>query len=263
MKSRRRDVLKMFAAATAGAALTPMITGSVRAAGGRETHPAVPWPYKKLDPERVAERGYTGFYRGACAYGTFEGIVGELREGVGFPYTIMPTEMMVFGEGGVAGVSSLCGTLIGASSAIFLVTGGMDSKRRGEAYAIIRELFTWYEQEALPNYRPKNPRFEIKTSAANSPLCHVSVTRWCEATGFKSSSKERDERCAWLVASVAKYTTELLNAKLDGAFKPAHALSAQVQSCRSCHAEGGAIEDSRGLMDCTACHFTSAEAKHP
>jgi hypothetical protein len=54
----------------------------------------------------------------------------------------MPSELMVFGEGGVAGISSLCGALIGAASAIFLVAGGLDGKKRGEAFEIIREFFT-------------------------------------------------------------------------------------------------------------------------
>lgn len=261
MKSRRRDVLKMFAAASGAVALTPLLGGNAH--GVAEAVPGVPWPYKKLDPERAAERGYAGYYRGACCYGAFDAIVSQLREEVGFPYTMLPSEMMVFGEGGVAGISTLCGSLLGASAAIFLVHGGLDRKKREEAFPLIRELFTWYEQEALPNYRPKNPKFEIKTSLARSPLCHVSVSRWCKATGLKSFSKERSERCGWLTASVAKYTVEMLNSSQDMTFKPVHALSAEVKSCRGCHDRGGVVEDSRGMMDCTAgCHF-SGKAKHP
>src|SRR5574341_1371790 len=261
MKSRRRDVLKMFAAASGAIALTPLLGKNVH--GLAEVVPAVPWPYKKLDPVLAAERGYAGYYKGACCYGAFDAIVSQLREEVGFPYTMMPSEMMVFGEGGVAGISTLCGALLGASAAIFLVAGGLDPKHREEAFPLIRELFAWYEQEALPNYRPKNPRFEIKTSVARSPLCHVSVTRWSKATGFKSFSKERSERCGWLTGSVARYTAEMLNAKLlDASFKPAHALSAAVKACRGCHDKGGSVEDSRGMMDCGGCHFTG-KVKHP
>lgn len=264
MKRGRRDALKIFAAAAAGAAaLTPILTGKVHATRETEKSPAVPWPYKKLDLDRVGERAYAGYYNGACCYGAFEGIVGQLREDVGYPYTLMPSEIMVFGEGGVAGISSLCGALIGTSSAIFLAAGGLEGKKRGEAFGIIRELFTWYEQEALPNYRPTNPKFEIKSSVANSPLCHASVTRWCKAIGFKSFSRERTERCGWLAASVARYGAELLNRKLDGAFKAAHGLSPAVQTCRSCHDKDGTLENSRGLMDCGGCHFSSAKAKHP
>lgn len=98
---------------------------------------------------------------------------------------------------------------------------------------------------------------------ANSPLCHVSVTRWCKETGLKSFSQERADRCGWLAASVARHAAELLNRKLDGAFNPAHALSSEVQTCRSCHDKGGTLENSRGLMDCGGCHFSSAKVKHP
>jgi hypothetical protein len=175
----------------------------------------------------------------------------------------MPSEMMIVGEGGIAGISSICGALLGSATAIFLVAGGLEPKKREEAFALIRELFAWYEKEALPNYRPKSPKFEIKTSVARSPLCHVSVTRWSKATGLKSFSKERSERCGWLTASVAKYTVEILNSKFSESFKPAHALSPEVKACRGCHDKGGALENSRGLMDCMGgCHFTG-KVKHP
>lgn len=263
MKNQRRDVLKMFAAASGAAALTPFLGGSLQVTAVTDAIPAVPWPYKKLNLELAAERGYAGYYKGACCYGAFDAIISQLREEVGPPYTMMPSEMMIFGEGGIAGISSVCGALLGASAAIFLVAGGLDPKKREEAFPLIRELFAWYEQEALPSYRPKNPKFEIKTSVARSPLCHASVTRWSKATGFKSFSKERSERCGWLTASVAKYTADTLNTTLlDASFKPVHALSSEVKACRSCHDKGGAVENSRGLMDCGGCHFTG-KAKHP
>jgi len=262
MHGRRREMLKMLAAASGAAVLTPVLGTAIRAAGDERSMPGVPWPYQKLDPDLAGERGYAGYYKGACCYGAFEAIVSQLREQVGFPYTMMPSEMLIFGEGGVAGTSSLCGALNGASAAIFLVAGGLEAQKRAAAYGLIRELFTWYEQEALPNYRPKNPKFEIKTSVARSPLCHVSVSRWCRTAGFKSFSAERADRCGWLAGSVAKHAVEMLNAKMDASFKPVHALSAEVQGCRTCHDQGGAVEDSRGLMECGGCHFTG-KIKHP
>jgi hypothetical protein len=262
MKRERRDVLKMFAAASGAVALTPLI--GARAPGAADAVTAVPWPYRRVDPERAAELAYTGYYKGACCYGAFDAIVAPLREQVGAPYTMLPSEMMVFGEGGVAGVGTLCGALLGASAAIFLVAGGMEKARREEAFPLVQELFSFYDQEALPNYRPRNPKFEIKPSIARSSLCHVSVSRWCKATGFKSFSKERSERCGWLTASVARYTAELLNARLvDASFRPAHALPAEVKTCRTCHDKGGTVENSRGTMDCGGCHFTGKLSKHP
>jgi hypothetical protein len=262
MNWQRRDVLKMIVAAAGGTAVTPLLTTANFAAKEQEKIPEVPWTYKKVDPVAVAERAYPAYYRGGCSYGAYEGIIGELKEVAGHPYTLIPTEMFIFGEGGVAGTSTLCGALNAAAAAIFLVTGGVAQNKREEAFEMIRELFNWYEQQALPNYRPRNPKYEIKASTSKSPLCHVSVTKWCKATGFKSFSKERAERCGWLTASTAKYAVEILNKKAESAFKVAHTLSPQVQSCRSCHDKAGALENSRTMMDCGGCHFTGGKMTH-
>jgi len=263
MTTERRDLVKMIAATAGTAVLAPIAATSVSAATEPAKTPEVPWHYPKLDPVAVAERAYPAYYKGGCCYASFEGIVGELRKEAGHPYTTMPTEMMIFGEGGVAGVSSLCGALNGAAAAIFLAAGGLDPKKKAEAFAVIRELFAWYDQEALPNYRPVNAKYEIKSSVSRSPLCHASVTNWCKAAGFKSFSPQRADRCGWLAASTAKHAAELLNKNADSEFKAAHRLPVATQSCRKCHDQGGKLEDSRGLMECGGCHFTGKVAQHP
>jgi hypothetical protein len=262
MNRERRSFVKMITAVAGTAALTPFLAKNIYGAKEPEAIPEVPWTYKKLDPIAAAERAYPGYFKGGCGYGAFEGIIGELKKEVGYPYIVIPTEMFIFGEGGVAGTSTLCGALNGSAAAIFLATGAVEPKTRAAAFETIRELFNWYEQTALPNYRPKDAKFDIKASVSKSPLCHVSVTKWCKAAGFKSFSKERDERCGWLTASTVKYAVELLNARADSAFKATHPLSSQVQSCRSCHDKGGTLENSRTTMDCGGCHFTG-KIKHP
>lgn len=257
--TERRDLVKLFAATAGAAALTPVIARNSSGATQAES-PEVPWKYKQLDPIAVAERAYPAYYKGGCCYGAFEGIVGELQKQVGSPYTMMPTEMMIFGEGGVAGVSSLCGALNGAAAAMFLVAGGLDPKKKGEAFEMIRELFNWYDREALPNFRPASPKYEIRPSVSKSPLCHASVTNWCKASGLKSFSAERAERCGWLAASTAKHAVELLNQGAESKFTTASKLSSGVESCRKCHDKGGKLENSRGMMDCGGCHFTGKAA---
>ena len=83
MNKERRNLLKMFAAAAGGAALTPILAKNIHAAKEPEKIPEVPWTYKKLDPIAVAERAYPGYYKGGCSYGVFEGIIGELKKEVG------------------------------------------------------------------------------------------------------------------------------------------------------------------------------------
>ena len=269
MRLSRRDLMKnagMLAAATGfgGLALSVGASAIAQTADKQAVPLELPWPYKKIDPLVVAEEAYAGYYKGACSYGVFEGIVGQLKKEVGAPYTTFPSTMLVVGQGGVADTASLCGCLNGAASAIFLVTGAMESKKRELPYSLIQEVFNWYEQTELPDYRPKNPKYDIVKSVSRSTLCHISVTKWCKAAGFKAFSKERSERCAWLTASTAKYTAELLNSHADGAFKMAHPLTAATKTCRGCHDKGSKLENTRAMMDCGGCHFTpKAKTAHP
>ncbi len=263
----RRDLLKSMGGLALGMGIGGLSTTAANNAFGQGTDkatviPDLPWPYRKLDPIVAAEDGYAGYYKGACCYGVFEAIVGQLRKQVGFPYTMMPSTLLVVGQGGTADTASLCGALNGAASAIFLVSGGLEPRKREISYSMIQDVFTWYEQTALPDYRPKKPRFEIVKSVSASNLCHVSVSKWCKTAKFKSFSKERSERCGWLTAAVAKHTVEVLNRYADGGFKAAYPLTTNTQTCRSCHDKGSPIENTRGMTDCGGCHFTPKK-EHP
>jgi len=266
MKISRRGLLRdggvFLVGATVGGLSLSLPSNSVQASAGKQDVIEVPWPYKKLNPEAVAENAYHGYYKGACCYGSFNSIIEELRKEIGAPYAMIPTSMMIFGEGGIAGISSTCGALNGAAAAIFLITGNIEKEKRKVAFSIIRELFHWYEQTPMPYYRPPKPKYEIIKSISHSTLCHASVSNWCKTAKLKAFSKERSERCGWLTGSVAKYTVELLNANAEGNFKAIHKLSKDVESCRSCHDEGSALENTRGMMDCGGCHFR-APSQHP
>ncbi len=104
MKLSRRGLLKeggiFLLGATVGGVSLSQRGGLARAAAVKQETIEVPWPYKKLNPEAVAEKAYPEYYKGACCYGVFESIIGELRAEVGAPYTMVPTSMMIYGEGG-------------------------------------------------------------------------------------------------------------------------------------------------------------------
>jgi hypothetical protein len=205
-----------------------------------------PLPYVKLDPVHVAELGYRNFFRGDCMFGVFGAVVEALAEKVGEPFASYPTSVTRYGAGGVMGWGTLCGAANGAAMAIYLVST--------DPAPAINEVMAFYEQEALPNYLPAEPKFQVVASVADSPLCHVSISKWCDASGYKASSPERLDRCAQLVASVAKYTAEVLNAQVDGSFKAAHPHSEAVVACRGCHEWGSVLDNTRGKMSCGACH---------
>lgn len=208
--------------------------------------PPWPWPYTKLDPEVVAEKGYEGFYKGACCYGAASAILSELRQEVGYPFALIPMDMFRYGEGGIVGWSTLCGALNGASAVINLVSGAKVYPK------LINELVGWYTQTPFPNYKPAGKQ-ELAESVSGSPLCHVSVTNWCKASGYGAVSPERAERCARLVADVAAHAVQLLNHQADGVFLPAFAAPSTISECMSCHGKDS-MNNTRGLMTCVQCH---------
>jgi hypothetical protein len=263
MKLTRRELVGGVGGILLGTALIPKdVLGMGK---GPEKVMKLPWPYKKIDPKAVVAPAYAGFKTGACCYGVFSSIIDELSKSVGHPYNTLPTELLVIGQGGVADTSTICGALLGAAFATFLVTGGMAKEKRKIAYGIVHDLSAWYEQTALPIYKPEKPKMfegEIKTSVSKSPICHVSVSRWCKASGHKAFSKARSERCGRLTADVAVKTVELLNSYADGTFKRTHKLSAAAESCRQCHDKGSVLENSRGIQECGTCH-TTLSPTHP
>ncbi|MBI4326963.1 MAG: C-GCAxxG-C-C family protein [Chloroflexi bacterium] len=218
--------------------------------------PPIPWPYTTLDPVLVAERAYSAYALKGCMYGVFEGIIGELRAQMGSPYDTFPFGMMEYGKGGINGVwGTLCGTLNGAAAAINLVSSA--------PAPVINEVLYWYCQELLPNYRPQNPQYQIAGSISQSPICHTSVQRWCEVSGFAPKSPQRAERCGWLSAAVAKYTAEKLNEQAAGAFSGSHQQPAEAQSCMACHDAFAPEKVHHGRnMSCTQCH-SGIDTLHP
>jgi len=214
--------------------------------------PKLPWPYKTLDPDHVADLAYESYMHHHCMYGVVNSVVTALGEVVGYPYTTFPTGIAIYGKGGVVGWATLCGALNGAAMVTYLV---LPEK---QADQVINELYAWYQYEPLPNYVPKKPvKADLNPfpkSVANSPLCHVSVTNWCKKTGYKAFSAERAERCGRLTADVAKKLVEILNAVHEGSFTPKYSLDSRTQSCRGCHCKGSTLQDTRGKMACWECH---------
>jgi hypothetical protein len=263
MDHDRRKTLALLGGGLAAGLVGPSLigwtsnSGTKRAPRDRQSGERIvhePLPYVKLEPVQVGDLAYRNTYRGGCMYGVFGAIVEALAEEIGEPFASYPTTVTRYGAGGVAGWGTLCGTANGAAVAIYLV-----SKDPAPA---IGELFAFYEQEALPNYVPPEARFQVPGSIAGSTLCHVSISRWCDAAGFDASSPELGDRCAQLAASVAKYTVEVLNAQLDGSFTAARQPAAAVLPCLGCHDRGSVVESTFGKMDCGTCHTDKLD-NHP
>lgn len=207
----------------------------------------VPWPYSRLEPDVVAARAFDGYAKGDCMYGAFEALAGSAAERLGAPYTSFPFALMEYGAGGVGGWGTVCGALNGAAAAMKLL-----SARPQE---LVDALFVYYEREPLPDLVLRAAKHPHVVSTAGSPLCHVSVSRWCEAAGHKSYSPERKERCGVITACVARRSAELLNAQALGKPLPVSPGAGDTGRCTGCHELGGEVEDTRSRMDCGGCHF--------
>lgn len=213
----------------------------------------VPWPYRPLDANVVAQRGFDSYLKHHCMYGAFESIVGPVAERLGSTYADFPFEMFTYGAGGINGWATICGALNGAAAAFQLLSSKPEP--------LIDTLFNWYETGQLPDFYPKGAQFAQVASAANSPLCHQSIANWCKAAGKKAYSAERRERCGTLTASVARKAVSLLNDQAAGRLTVIPAVP-QTQACMSCHEKGGMLENIRTQMDCRGCHAPLI-GKHP
>lgn len=215
------------------------------------------WNPHKLDPAESQQIAYDGYwYKGyACGYGTFYGIVGVMGEKFGAPYNQFPFTMLEANKGGVSDWGTICGALYGAAAAFALFYP------RKERNPMVNELFRWYETTALPIYNPgeaaRGVKGKIPSNVADSPLCHLSVSKWCFENKIEATSKERSERCGRLTADVCKKAVEILNRKIEegNAFKCAYPMQKSVSYCGECHlTKGNEANWGKGVMDCTPCH---------
>jgi hypothetical protein len=212
-----------------------------------------PLPYVELNPLAAQDLSYTNKLMGDCMYGVFATIVEMLADKVGGQYLTYPTSVTRMGAGGIVGWGSTCGSLQGAAMAIYLISP--------DPVPLIDDVFNFYQYTALPDQKPGNAKMDITPSIADSTLCHISISHWTKASGHKAFSKERTERCAHLAAVTTRRTVEALNAQLAGNFKSTSLIPEAVASCRACHDIGGAMENTRGKMDCLGCHSGHDEIK--
>lgn len=179
-------------------------------------------------------------------------VILQLRDKIGFPYTMVPIDAYMYGGAGIGGWGVLCGAPNGAAAAMNYVLPS-----RAVVDELCYELLGWYAETSLPsNLHDSYAKYPgQKQSVAGSPLCHASVSIWCRESGFGESSAERKDRCAKLTGDCAAKAVELLNAYFDGKFAKTYKVSATTASCQGCHVgKDSMLDNSLTHMDCTPCH---------
>ncbi|MFZ7103062.1 MAG: C-GCAxxG-C-C family (seleno)protein [Peptococcaceae bacterium] len=262
MSTENREISRRsFLTTGAAAAGTLAVSGGILSAVNLKTPkaeaaqlPQYPWPYVNLDTEKARELGYAGYMSNQCCYGAFDAVIAQLREKIGYPYNGIPSDIMIWGGTGGAGWATLCGALIGASTAINVIIG-----EKNNANSLVNELFGWYTSFPFPEYMPPAGKAgkvegQLPTSIAGSVLCHASVSTWCAASKYRAEGKERSERCGRLTGDVAAKTVQMLNDYHGNHFTAVYKDPETVEDCMTCHGKGGTLENTRGKMDCIQCH---------
>ena len=202
MFETRREFLKKSVAMLGGAALLGSMPFAGAMAETQPEAPAHPFPYAELDLDAVEKIAYEGYFENGCCYGVAKGLLTELCNKVGFPYTMIPPEMFANGkEGYTAG--TLCGALGGAAGVIGLCCAPDDARK------ITKELFAWYTSTPLPIYQPEGdaPVQTISTTVN----CVDSVSNFMTAADVERADPIRKRRCGGVSGDVARKTAELLN----------------------------------------------------
>ncbi|MCF8239826.1 MAG: C-GCAxxG-C-C family protein [Melioribacteraceae bacterium] len=253
----RKDFLtstsKYAVGAVAGVAGLNMLAGGKLMAGSKTFD--WPYPYTALDPEAVRIKAHTLYWNEKdCCAGTFGGITDLLAESMGEPWTSFPIEVMLFGRGGGVGWGSICGCLNGGAALISLVT------EKGPSGALINELWGWYTTEMLPTDAANEATYEVQNyvgdlpqNISGSPLCHSSVSQWCNVAGKKVADIERKERCARITGDIAAKTVEILNDYFAGTFTGTFVDPETVAACMTCHGSA-VLGNVMTHMECTSCH---------
>lgn len=209
----RKEFLKKAGFTVAGVAVTgslaSVLTGcAAQPAATVDTSqtPDWPYPYKKLDPDKVAERAFEAYKtKGGWGIGVSDGFFGLLAEEVGYPFNQIRPELWINGAAGY-GAATLCGSLGTAAACIGSVCDADMQKK------VLADLFNWYKTAEFPSYQPEN--LGLPTTVADSLLCVDSVGKFMEVSGYAMGDPERKSRCAGVAAECAKKMVELLNEAL-------------------------------------------------
>ena len=219
-KMKRREMLTGFGSGTLGLGIGTLLGcapagGEVRATNASASDPNL-WKYATIDPQKAADLSYEVYPSGGCMYASVRALLETIADSLQSVDPVaasvvmnFPFHMMGYGRGGIGGTGSACGAFNGCAAVI-----GAFVKDIARQNAIIQELYAFCTQEKLPKYRPQDDRFPMmKTSVAESVLCHPSVDSWRAVAGMDIAfaSPERGERCRRLTSDIVIKTAELLN----------------------------------------------------
>jgi hypothetical protein len=190
-----------------------------------------------------------------------------------------------YGGGGIVRWGTICGVPNGCCAVLSLMNLHGTAFQTGVAgNTITDQLMRYYSQTLFPvsglydqavaegwagslvngvpwgtTHLPLPDDEVLAFTVADSPLCHISVSKWCDAAGVNMNAvddtgfKVKEDRCGKIVADMAAYTADWLN------YTPLEVLtdSAATTACMSCHNMDSDVSKypaQQGKMECGACH---------
>jgi hypothetical protein len=172
------------------------------------------------------------------------------------------TSWFKYGSGGINGWGSLCGVPNGCIAVLNLMNWHSSFAEQIMYYACqavfpisLDDLYvadpTGWAHQPVPDAEV------LAHTVANSPLCHVSVSKWAYAAGVDMGatnsygSAHKTDRCAKVAAAVAAFTADLINGASSSLAMPD--LTADCYSCHKTSTFDG-FPAQQGKMDCGECH---------
>lgn len=231
-------------------------TGTAATAKAAGAAPALPWKYNKLDVDVVRKRGFENYKVAGCMYAAASALLTTLIETSGSPWDTIPNDMFKYGAAGAYSWGTLCGALNGSLAVINLASAKHE--------AVGNELIGWYTKFPFPsNKHEAYCHFKNQvTTVADSPLCHISVSKWAVKAGARIHEAQKKDRCAKVTGDTAARAAELLNQALEGKITLAYKVPQEFSHCMSCHQSAKSLLDNeQGKMNCMLCHDDHTKKK--
>jgi len=195
--------------------------------------------------------------------------------------TIIDPVWWVYGGGGMGGSASLCGVPNGCGIVLNMVGLHGNATNLIHHYTKtewpgdrVYELYlsdqgSWPALTdtgtAIPTPIPNDE--VLARVVSDSPLCHVSISKWCDAAGVRltdadaAGRKHKNDRCCKIACDMAALVAEIINLKVcGGSWNPGYAMAPDTQTCYDCHNEKttSVLPAQQGNMDCAYCHTHDA-----